>query len=71
MEEFEKLPLTEHLRDLRNCLIKSLAAVAVGFALCYQFSRQLADWLFLPLARVLPPESKIIFTSYQEAFFFI
>jgi len=71
MDEFEKQALTEHLRELRNCLIKSLAAVALGFAVCYNYSRGLADHLFKPLAAVLPATSKIIFTSYQEAFFFI
>ncbi len=71
MEEFEKQALTEHLRDLRNCLIKSLIAVTAGFGICYNYSRELADWLFLPLARVLPEGSKIIFNSYQQAFFFI
>ena len=70
MEEFEKQALTEHLRDLRNCLIKSLAAVAAGFAVAYNYSRPIADLLFTPLARVLPPDARIIFTSYQGAFFF-
>ncbi len=63
--------LTEHLAELRSCLIYSLAAVAVGFALAYGCIRPIADWFFRPLIRVLPEEKNLIFISYQEGFFFI
>jgi len=70
MEEFEKQALTEHLRDLRSCLIISLIAVGVGFAISYSFSQEIGAWLFKPLFEVLPDKSSLIFTSYQEGFFF-
>jgi len=71
MDEFEKQSLTEHLAELRSCLLYSLAAVTVGFAISYSYVRQIGDWFFAPLFNVLPDQSSLIFMSYQEAFFFI
>ena len=70
-DQFDKQTLTEHLRELRSCLLISLAAVAGGFTLAYSFIQQLSDWFFRPLVRVLPGGTSLIFTSYQEGFFFI
>ncbi|MDX1776752.1 MAG: twin-arginine translocase subunit TatC [Desulfobulbales bacterium] len=70
MEEFEKQMLTEHLTDLRSCLIYSFIATGVGFALSYAFIKQIGNWFFKPLFKVLPEQESLIFTSYQEAFFF-
>ena len=71
MENLKQQGLSEHLRDLRRCLIISLAVVGVGFALSYPFAEELGVWFFKPLFDVLPQESSLIFISYQEAFFFI
>ncbi len=71
MEKFEKQQLTEHLKDLRSCIVYSLIASAVGFAVSYVYIQEIGTWFFKPLFDVLPPESSLIFTSYQEAFFFI
>ncbi len=69
--EFSKQTLSEHLADLRSCLLISLAAVAVGFAVAYGMIRPIADWFFRPLLKVLPDRKALIFISYQEGFFFI
>ncbi len=71
MEDFKKQQLTEHLTDLRSCLIASLIAAGIGFAISYAFIKQIGDWFFRPLFKVLPDQASLIFTSYQEAFFFI
>jgi sec-independent protein translocase protein TatC len=71
MENMEKQALTEHLRDLRISLIRSLIAVAVCFCVSYYFIQDIGDWFVRPLFAVLPKGSSLIFTSYQEAFFFI
>ncbi|MBC8317225.1 MAG: twin-arginine translocase subunit TatC [Desulfobulbaceae bacterium] len=71
METMEKQALTDHLRDLRTGLVRSLVAVAVGFAVSYYFIDHIGQWFVRPLYEVLPEESTLIFTSYQEAFFFI
>lgn len=71
MDELEKQALTEHLSELRHCLIVSMIAVAVGFAISYLFVKEIGYWFLKPLFEVLPKDSTLIFTSYQEGFFFI
>ena len=68
---FEDQPLTEHLRELRSCLIYSFAAIFIGFCLSYVVIRPIGTWFFKPLTEVLPEGTSLIFTSYQEGFFFI
>ncbi len=70
-EPFDKQSLTEHLTELRSCLVISLAVVAIGFAVSYSVIRPIADWFFRPLVQVLPEHKTLIFISYQEGFFFI
>ncbi|GBE52440.1 sec-independent protein translocase protein TatC [bacterium BMS3Bbin14] len=70
-DQFDKQTLTEHLRELRSCLIISLGMIAVGFAVAYNFIRPISDWFFRPLMEVLPAGKTLIFVSYQEGFFFI
>nr|WP_306547423.1 twin-arginine translocase subunit TatC [Desulfobulbus sp.] len=70
-EQFDQQTLTEHLAELRSCLLISLAAVAAGFAVAYSVVQPLADWFLRPLIKVLPEGKTLIFTSYQEGFFFI
>jgi len=70
MEDLHKQGLTEHLRELRQCLIYSLVATAAGFAVAYSWSKELGRLLFAPLTRIMPENSSLIFTSYQEGFFF-
>ncbi len=70
-QSFESQALTDHLRELRSCLIKSFLVVMVGFAVSYAFIKPIGTWFFKPLIDVLPDGSSLIFTSYQEGFFFI
>ena len=70
-EQFDQQTLTEHLAELRSCLLIALGAVATGFAVAYTVIQPLADWFLRPLIKVLPPGKSLIFTSYQEGFFFI
>jgi Sec-independent protein secretion pathway component TatC len=69
-EEFEQQSLVEHLADLRRCLIGILIAAGLGFVVSYAFVDTLGDWLLKPLRQVLPANTTLIFTSYQEGFFF-
>ena len=69
-ESLSQQSLIEHLAELRSCLIISLSAVAVGFAVAYSFIRPVADCFFQPLMQVLPANKSLIFISYQEGFFF-
>ena len=69
-EQFDQQSLTEHLKELRSCLLIALGAVAVGFVAAYSVVQPLADWFLRPLIKVLPEGKSLIFTSYQEGFFF-
>ncbi len=71
MESEKKQALIEHLRELRSCLIVSLAAVCLCFLVCYSCIQPLGRWFFAPLADALPQGTSLIFSSYQEGFFFI
>lgn len=56
----EPKPFIEHLEDLRNCLIKSIAALAIGITLAAIYTQELLQLMQLPLkpaleARHLPP----------------
>ncbi len=63
-----RLPLTEHLEELRRRLIRALVAVAVGAAFCYAWAEELYRALLRPLLIQLPPDSHLIFTELTEAF---
>ena len=66
--EDERLPLTNHLEELRWRVIKCLAAVVVGFGLSYAFADDIFRFLVQPFNAVKPEGSKLIFTSLPEAF---
>jgi len=72
-EELEhgKMPLLDHLLELRNRLMYSAIAVAIAFALTYFFKENIYAFLARPLAIALEgrPEHKMIYTSLTEAFF--
>lgn len=70
-DQFDKQTLTEHLAELRSCLVISMIAVGIGFTAAYMWIRPIADWFFRPLLTVLPEDKSLIFISYQEGFFFI
>jgi sec-independent protein translocase protein TatC len=63
------MTFTEHLEELRWCLLKSLAAIVLGSGVCYFFS----DWIFgvivAPLRQHLGPGQNLIGTGVTEAFF--
>ncbi len=62
-------PLTEHLAELRKRLITCCWAIGIGFLASYGFSKQIFGYLMLPLAKVLPENSSMIFTGLTEGFF--
>ncbi len=70
-QAFESQALTDHLRELRSCLIISFITIFIGFAASYCVIKPIGGWFFKPLLEVLPDSSSLIFTSYQEGFFFI
>ena len=65
----EKQTFIEHLEDLRKRLLVSLIAVGIGFIICYLFSKEIFEFLMMPLHRALPSGATMIFTTPAEAFF--
>ena len=59
----------DHLQELRKRLIHAIAAAFAGMLACFAFSQQLFEWLMLPLYRVMPEGSSMIYTAPHEAFF--
>ncbi len=64
----EKKPFMAHLEELRKRLVVCAIAIGIGFVISYIFSKQLFSMLILPLTKVLPAESRLIFTSLPEMF---
>lgn len=69
MDEEEKIPFTSHLEELRERIIKSFIAIAIGFVICYGFKEKLFEIMTHPLISVMAPGDKLIFTGLPEAFF--
>jgi sec-independent protein translocase protein TatC len=66
-----RMPLLDHLVELRNRLMWSAAAILVAFIVCYQFKETIYRFLAHPLAQIFAgePGRKMIFTGLTEAFF--
>lgn len=65
----EKQTFIEHLEELRKRLIISLIAVGIGFGISYLFSKEIFQFLMIPLQKALPPGATMIYTRLPEAFF--
>ena len=69
--ESGRMPLLDHLIELRNRLIWSVGAIIIAWAGCYYFSAAIYRFLAHPLADIYAgePGRKMIFTALTEAFF--
>jgi len=69
--ESGRMPLLDHLVELRNRLLWSFAAILAAFVVCYQFKEAIYRFLAHPLADIYAGEvgRKMIFTGLTEAFF--
>jgi len=66
--ETGELPLTGHLLELRQRLIRSLIVVVGFVVVLLPFSRQLYSFLAVPLLAALPPETGLIATGVAAPF---
>jgi sec-independent protein translocase protein TatC len=64
-----RMPIMEHLRELRVRLIRTVIAVTAGFIVAYFFSDQLFAALTLPIREVSHHKLLLIGTGVGEAFF--
>lgn len=68
MNSDDRLPLTEHLEELRKRLVRALLAIGLGTAACYYYAERIYQALVAPLRHALPDGSRMIFTELTEAF---
>lgn len=63
-------PLLDHLVELRSRLVRCVAALMVGFAVCFYFADPILGFLIQPLKDAFPAgEGQLIFTKLYEVFF--
>jgi sec-independent protein translocase protein TatC len=69
--EAGRMPLLDHLIELRNRLMWSIGAILVAFLISYQFKERIYGFLVHPLAVALEgqPGRHLIYTGLTEAFF--
>lgn len=65
----KSMTLLDHLGELRARLVRGFVAVVIAFGGCYSFAGDLFHWLALPLLKVMPADSKFIYTGVAEGFF--
>lgn len=69
----KKMPLLEHLVELRRRLLWSLVSIIILFFICYFFAEAIYGFLVQPLADALHDRGeenrRLIFTALHEAFF--
>ena len=67
-----KMPLLEHLIELRTRLLWSVVAIVALFMVCFYFSHHIYQFLVQPLADVFHEsgrDRRMIYTALHEAFF--
>ncbi len=69
--EPDKMPLTQHLEELRTRLLICAVSVGLAFIVCYVFSAKLFELLMKPWIAAMPEgqSAKLIYTAPHEAFF--
>ena len=69
--EASRAPLLDHLIELRQRLMWSLAGFIVAFVFCYFFAEHIYAFLTHPLAQAFEgqPGRRMIFTALYETFF--
>ena len=69
--EAGRMPLLDHLIELRNRLMWSIGAIMVAFLVCYQFKTHIFGFLVHPLAVIFHGQTgrHLIYTGLTEAFF--
>jgi Tat protein translocase TatC len=63
-----KMGFLDHLDELRKRLIRSCIAVAVGMLVAFAFIDRIVNFVLAPTRRMLPPGTRMIYTSPGEAF---
>lgn len=67
-DEMKSTPLVQHLIELRNRLLYSLAAVAIVFLALFAFANEIYTFVATPLQVFLPANSSMIATEVAAPF---
>jgi sec-independent protein translocase protein TatC len=70
--EGQKMPLLDHLIELRQRMLKSVVALFIAFIICFFFAEYIYAYLTQPLADILAErreDPRMIFTALTEVFF--
>lgn len=69
--EAGRMPLLDHLIELRNRLMWAIGAIMAAFLVCYQFKTRIFGFLIHPLAVIFEGQTgrHLIYTGLTEAFF--
>ncbi len=62
------MSLLEHLEELRQRLIRSVVALAIGVAACLNWAPEILRFLAVPIYRFMPPGSKLAVLGITDPF---
>ncbi|MEX2299054.1 MAG: twin-arginine translocase subunit TatC [Dongiaceae bacterium] len=68
----QKMPLLDHLVELRRRLLWAVVALFIAFVACFYFAQDIFNFLAEPLAKLLReqnPDARLIMTGLAEGFF--
>lgn len=65
----KQMPIMEHLIELRNRLTWAVLALFITFGACYYFVEDIYGFLVQPLADIMGPDRRMIYTALTEVFF--
>ena len=68
-EDGKKMPLLDHLIELRSRLMRSVAGLFVALLAMLPFANTLYEWLAAPLLEKLPPGGQLIAVEVASPFF--
>ena len=65
-QDFKEMTLVEHLDDLRQCLVRVLISLMLGFAGAYYFSEKITYFLLAPLMAVVGKQSIVYLSIFDK-----
>ena len=68
VEELPRMTLIQHLEELRGRILRSLLAIAIGFGVCFFFSKPIFRFLQRPILQYLPAGKKLVFLKVTDPF---
>lgn len=67
MNSANQQTLTDHLRELRTCLVRSLWGILLATIVCYYYSDIIFEWIRAPIREFLPTGG-LVFTAPTDKF---